>query len=386
MTPTLSIVINSYNQSHYLKQAIESVIVQTYKDFELLIWDDGSTDDSVAIAREFAATDSRIRVVAASHQGRGKALKAAIEETRGKYLAWVDRDDLLAATALEQTAAVLDTHPHIGMVYTDYIDIDENGNFLQKGDRCRIPYSRDRLLTDFVTFHFRLLRRDVFDRAGGIDPAFEYAEDYDLCLRLSEITEIYHLPQPLYCYRLHRDNTSWRHQNLQIARSKKAVENALERRHLSDTLKLDVVDGQFLLRPRPAVPFARVAAVLASLTIPLVPLSATAEPETPPQLGNLTNLPLSQSLGDGVTESDLDDAFKGLKHADSPEAHSNERIGRGYGGSGYGSGYGNGYGGGGGGYRHPGRMSPPSFPFPRQEMKDTNYIIAPDGNIEFRKP
>ncbi|WP_017660949.1 glycosyltransferase [Baaleninema simplex] len=378
MTPNISIVINSYNQSHYLKPAIESVLAQTYKDFELLIWDDGSTDDSVAVAREFAVTDSRIRVVAASHQGRGKALKAAIEATRGQYLAWVDRDDLLATTALEQTAAVLETHPHIGMVYTDYLDIDEAGNILQKGDRCRIPYSRDRLLTDFVTFHFRLLRRDTFDRAGGIDPAFEYAEDYDLCLRLSEITEIYHLPQPLYFYRLHRENTSRRHQTLQIARSKKAVENALERRHLSDTLKLDVVDGQFLLRPRPAVPFARVAAVLASLTIPLVPLSATAEPETP---SPLENLPLSQSLGDGVTKSDLDDAFEGLKHADSPQAHPNQRIGRGYGGNGYG--YGNGYGGGGGGYRNPGRISPPPFPFSRQE---THYIIAPDGNIEFRKP
>lgn len=127
MSPKISLILNSYNPSHYLQRAIESVLQQTYRDFELLIWDDGSSDDSLDIARSLAAQDERVRVIAAPHQGRGKALKAAIAVTTGDYLGWIDRDDILLPNALEQTAAILDKHPQVGMVYSDYLDIDSQG-------------------------------------------------------------------------------------------------------------------------------------------------------------------------------------------------------------------------------------------------------------------
>ena len=268
MSPKISLILNSYNPSHYLQRAIESVLQQTYRDFELLIWDDGSSDDSLDIARSMAAQDERVRVIAAPHQGRGKALKAAIAVTTGDYLGWIDRDDILLPNALEQTAAILDKHPQVGMVYSDYLDIDSQGTPLGLGYRCQIPYSRDRLLTDFITFHFRLMRREIYNQAGGIDPAFEYAEDYDLCLRISELTEIYHLPEPLYHYRHHRDNASRSQASLQQARSQCAINNALCRRGLQDTLQLQVQGGRFILKPRPTASRSRVAAVLASLSLP----------------------------------------------------------------------------------------------------------------------
>ena len=227
MRPLISLVITSYNQSHYLKDAIATILAQTETNFELLIWDDGSTDDSVQMARNIAATDDRVTVVAAGHLGRGRALEVAIAHTSGEYIGWVDGDDLLAATALEQTAAILDAQPEVGVVYTDYAEIDRDGKFLAMGKRCQIPYSPQRLLTDFMMFHFRLMRRSVYDRVGGINPSFEYIEDYDLCLRLSEVTQVHHLQQPLYYYRLHSENTSRIQHQTQIWRSQKATRASL---------------------------------------------------------------------------------------------------------------------------------------------------------------
>ena len=230
MAASISIVITTYNQEHYLGKAIESLLSQTRDDFELLIWDDGSIDNSVAIAQAYAKQDQRIRVVAAKHQGRGYALKTAIAQTKGTYLGWVDSDDLLAPTALAETAAILDAQPEVGMVYTSYLDIDKQDRIISYGFRCLIPYSPEGLLQNFMTFHFRLLRRSVYEQAGGINESFESVEDYELCLRLSEITQVQHLNQPLYYYRTHPQSLSHQRRPEQIRLGKLAVRQAYRRR------------------------------------------------------------------------------------------------------------------------------------------------------------
>jgi filamentous hemagglutinin family protein len=233
MLPLISLVITVYNRASYLSAAIESILAQTRGDFELLIWDDGSTDSSPEIAREYARRDSRVRVVVGEHVGRGLALKAAVAQTTAPYLGWVDSDDLLAPTALAETAAVLAKNPDIDWVYTDYLDIDENNTVISYGYRCLVPYSRAELLNNFMTFHFRLMRREVFDLAGGIDESLETVEDYDLCLRLSEIAKVQHIFQPLYYYRTHRGSISRQRQQEQIKKSHQAVIKAQKRRKLS---------------------------------------------------------------------------------------------------------------------------------------------------------
>jgi glycosyltransferase involved in cell wall biosynthesis len=234
MPVLISLVITVYNRERYLSEAIESVLAQTRQDFDLLIWDDGSTDNSVEIAKEYAKRDRRIRVVAAEHQGRTPSLKEAIAQTKGCYIGLVDSDDLLAPTALEETAAVLEADPVVGLVYTDYMDIDRQGKVIGYGNRCRVPYSKERLLVDFMTFHFRLMRRQVFEQVGGFDEACAYAEDYDLCLRLSEVTQIRHINKPLYYYRCHQANITNQHQIRQAQDSCKAIGRALERRGIAD--------------------------------------------------------------------------------------------------------------------------------------------------------
>ncbi|MBV6626464.1 MAG: glycosyltransferase [Rivularia sp. (in: Bacteria)] len=249
MQPKISIVIPVYNRSNYLSAAIESVLKQTLTDFELIIWDDGSTDNSVDIANHYAQQDKRIKVIAAKHQGQTLALQGAFSVISGTYTGWIDSDDILAPTALEETAIFLDNNPQVGLVYTDYLIINEKNQMLGKGKRCQIPYSPDRLLVDFMTFHFRLMRKEVFKQAGGIDSESGLVQDYDLCLRLSEITQVHHLERPLYYYRQHTGCISYQKRVELIYNSQEAIARALQRRGMATDYEIDVeIVGRYHLK------------------------------------------------------------------------------------------------------------------------------------------
>ncbi|MEH2067775.1 MAG: CHAT domain-containing protein [Nostoc sp.] len=272
MSPLISIIIVNYNREAYLQEAIASVLAQTWQDFELLIWDDGSTDGSLAIANNYAQQDGRVRVVQAHHQGIAAASKAAISQTSGTYFGLVDSDDILAPTALAKTATVLNSHPETGFVYTDYLNIDREGKVIGYGHRCDIPYSKEGLLVNFMTFHFRLIRRSVYDRVGGVNKSFRYTEEYDLCLRLSEIAQVRRVQEPLYLYRIHSQSISTTRRTEQILWSQKAIAQALWRRGLADKLQIDVElpTGRFILRRKKSL-LSNIAAsvlVIASLLSP----------------------------------------------------------------------------------------------------------------------
>ncbi|MEO1127592.1 MAG: TIGR03032 family protein, partial [Cyanobacteria bacterium J06639_16] len=166
-SPQVSLVMTVYNTDAYLAAALDSVLAQTFTDWELILWDDGSTDQSVEIAQTYAQRDARIRFQAAQHEGRIPALVKAHQLTQGEYVGWLDADDCLAPTALAETVTVLDAHAEYGMVYTNHIDMDPQGTPKGLGYRCQIPYRPHRLLIDMLTFHFRLLRQSVFAAVGG---------------------------------------------------------------------------------------------------------------------------------------------------------------------------------------------------------------------------
>ncbi|MBD2335443.1 CHAT domain-containing protein [Calothrix sp. FACHB-156] len=250
MSLPISIVITNYNRERFLGEAIASVLQQTWQDFELLVWDDGSTDNSVAIAQKYAGQDSRVRVVAAPHQGVTAARRDAIAQTTGTYIGWVDSDDYLAPTALQKTVTILNRQPEVGFVYTDYLDIDDKSKVIRYGRRSLIPYSQERLLVDFMTFQFRLIRRSIYDLVDGFNGSPNYAEDYDLCLRLSEVTQVAHIQQPLYYYRHHAGNITKQAQLELLLCSQQVITQALQRRGLADKYQIDVelATGHFFLR------------------------------------------------------------------------------------------------------------------------------------------
>jgi glycosyltransferase involved in cell wall biosynthesis len=243
MPSLVSLVMTVYNRENYLSLAIDSILRQTYTHWQLTIWDDGSTDSSPEIAAGYARLDPRIRFIAAPHSGQTNSLNAAMMTIDREYFGWIDSDDLLAPSALAAVVGILDASPHIGMVYTDHILIDDCGKHIGLGARCQIPYSKERLLIDFMTFHFRLIRRKIYARVGGIDVSVPHVQDYDLCLKISEVTEIYHLRVPLYYYRVHPTMISQTQKNDLTSSAAKAVRNALVRRGLSDRYRLDVIEG-----------------------------------------------------------------------------------------------------------------------------------------------
>ncbi|RCJ15306.1 filamentous hemagglutinin [Nostoc sp. ATCC 43529] len=314
MSPLISIVIVNYNREAYLQQAIASVLAQTWQDFELLIWDDGSCDRSVTIAKRYTQQDERVRVIQAHHQGVAAACKAAINQTSGSYIGILDSDDILAPTALAETAAVLNRHPETGLVYTDYLNIDADGKVLGYGHRCDIPYSKEGLLVNFMTFHFRLMRRCVYDRVGGVNASFTItAYDYDLCLRLSEVTQVRRVKKPLYFYRIHSQSISVTRKTEQILWSKKAIAQALWRRGLANKLQIDVEfsTGRFILRRKKSLLSSIAASILvfAPLLSAISPKLAQAQQIVPAgdgtntivtPNGNQLNITGGTTSGDGA--------------------------------------------------------------------------------------
>jgi glycosyltransferase involved in cell wall biosynthesis len=250
----ISIVVTVYQQKpSYFTQCIDSIREQTFTDFELLIWLDGFDEAIDELAFKYEEIDSRITVYRAPHQGRGLALHHALEKTRGEFIGWVDSDDWLEPKALEITHAALVDHPLVGMVYTHYFDVNADGKILGLGSRCRVPYSSHILLVDFMTFHFRLFRRNLYYTIGGVNPDYSTIEDYEFCLRASEVCPILQVGRnPLYNYRIHPDSICSNQQPLQLLLCQKAVNEALIRRGMYKKYKLTVeTHPRFILSLNP---------------------------------------------------------------------------------------------------------------------------------------
>jgi filamentous hemagglutinin family protein len=252
MSPLVSLVITTYNGENYLSRAIESILTQSYTDFELVIWDDGSGDRSVTLAQYYAQQDPRVKVVAVPRRGPMTALQTAIAQTTGAYLGWVNSDDWLHPSALTQTVAALEANPQAGFVYTDYLEVDAAGQPLGDGWCCATPSSPDRWLVDCMTVHFRLLRRTVFEQVGGIRPGYASVADDDLCLRLSEVAPVAHVAQPLYFHRQHPESCAEPQAEGQFSLAQQAIADVLVRCGLTPPyrLKTDWGNRQMRLQSR----------------------------------------------------------------------------------------------------------------------------------------
>lgn len=254
--PLVSIAMPIHDTERFLPAALDSLLAQTCGDWEALLWDDGSNDGSAGIAAAYAARDPRFRLLGdGRNHGQAAALAATLSQAGGAYLGTLDSDDLLEPQALSAMLAFLQARPALGMGYSQYLEIDEAGAPQAPGRRSLTPYSPAGLLVEFMTFQFRLVRADAYRAVGGFDPAAAYAEDYDLCLRLSEHYPVGHLPQPLYRYRIRRGSISQSHRLRQVQASFAAAQRALQRRGLAQQQMLSLgVRARHVLRPKAAVP------------------------------------------------------------------------------------------------------------------------------------
>ncbi len=253
MPALISIAVPIYNTVRFLPAALDSLFAQDHAHWEALLWDDGSTDGSGEIAADHAQRDPRFRVLGnGRNNGVSAGSAAALAEARGDYVAVLDSDDILEPDALSSMLAFMHERPQLGMAYSQYVEMDEDGTLLAPGRRTGTPYSQQQLLVDFMTYQFRLIRVDAYRAVGGYDATLMDSADYDLCLKLSENCAIAHLPRTLYRYRMRRDSISHASRLRQVCTSFDAAQRALQRRGLQDQYALSLgVRARHVLRPKP---------------------------------------------------------------------------------------------------------------------------------------
>lgn len=211
--PKVSFLVPVYNPGRYLAEALESLLAQTFADFELIAVDDGSTDGSLAVLRRFAQRDARVIVLSRPNTGIVGALNDGLAVARGEYIARMDADDVAAPERLAVQLAYLDAHPEIVAAGSSVVMVDTQGRALKDFKAQTDPrLIRERLVaaTDIGIIHPTLVvRRAVLERVGGYRPAYQLVEDFDLFLRLLDEGELGNVPEPLLDYRQHPASTNF---------------------------------------------------------------------------------------------------------------------------------------------------------------------------------
>ncbi len=201
--PTVSVIIPAYNQGRFLGDAIESVLAQTYPDFEILAVDDGSTDDTAVVAQSY--TDPRVRYIYKENGGLSSARNAGLRQAAGEYISYLDSDDCFLPAKLTRLVGELEANPQIGLVAGQALLIDEHGRQLGKlFDRPLPENPAGLLLGNPLHVGSVLLRREWQERAGFFDETLRSYEDWDMWLRLALAgCRMSYAPEPVSLYRFH---------------------------------------------------------------------------------------------------------------------------------------------------------------------------------------
>ena len=182
--PAVSVIIPLYNAQKYIEEAVNSVLRQTYEDFEVVIVDDGSTDRSAILAKTFK--DPRVRYIYQKNKGLAGARNSGIRNMRGTYLVFLDADDTLLPEKLQTQVAYLEEHPEIGVLAGRYIITDPEGNYLVRNSSPEgMIELRDILVSSPCPIHCYMFRKSWVDRAGFFDESFVASEDWDYECRLA---------------------------------------------------------------------------------------------------------------------------------------------------------------------------------------------------------
>lgn len=214
--PRISVAMSVYNGERFLAAAIESVLAQSFVDFEFLILDDGSRDASPAIAARYAQRDPRVRLITRENRGLVASLNELLNLARAPLVARMDADDVCLPERFARQIAVLDARPDIGVLGTWTEDIDEHDQPYRL-DALDHPIDHDQFIAaidagaPLLCHPAVMFRRDLVRALGGYHPAFRHCEDLDLWLRLATVTKIANLPERLLRYRHYSQQVSSRH-------------------------------------------------------------------------------------------------------------------------------------------------------------------------------
>ena len=200
----VSIVLPTYNGEKYLRESIDSILEQSYTDWELFIVDDCSTDGTMSIAKEYERGDPRITVIHNRNNMRlPTSLNIGFENARGDYLTWTSDDNRYNSVALEQMVTYLEEHD-CPLVCAEMDIIDDNGNVLENHYMTQYSYDTNRIFFDNIVRACFLYRREILDTVGKYNKNMFGIEDYDYWLRIfKRYRKIGHIEEHLYYYRVH---------------------------------------------------------------------------------------------------------------------------------------------------------------------------------------
>jgi len=264
--PVVSVILPTFNRLRFLQPAIESAFVQTFKDWELIVADDGSDLETRQYLQSLA-NQPRVSVLWLPHTGRPSIVRnAALLRAAGEYVAFLDSDDLWAARKLERQLETLRARPNCRWSYTAFLRVDAGGTPLpEEVVRPWVPYEGD-IFEQVVTARASLrtpsvlASRQLVAQAGGFDEAMLSAEDYDLWMRLALLSEVAVVDEPLVYVRLHDENHTREWQSAYLGRDRSltrgqtlvdsARRSLLREERMRNALKLAATHAQLGARGR----------------------------------------------------------------------------------------------------------------------------------------
>lgn len=208
--PKVSVLMSVFNGETFLSQAIESILNQTFREFEFVIVNDGSTDRTGQMLDDYARRDSRVRIVTHANRGRAESLNRGLELCGGRYIARMDADDISLPCRLEEQVDYLELHPAVGLLGGSFEIIDTAGNVLEM-IRCPLDDAEIRshmLVSNPMCHPAVVMRKDVAVASGGYRRPLLDADDYDLWLRMAERCVLANLDTAVVRYRIHSGQVS----------------------------------------------------------------------------------------------------------------------------------------------------------------------------------
>lgn len=203
--PLVSVIIPTYNRANFLPRAIKSVLFQTFKDFEIIIADDGSTDNTNKVVKRF--NDKRIIYVHSEiNKGAPTARNAGLRIANGEFIAFLDSDDEWLPEKLRKQVGMIENLPKsVGLIYTDVIRVfQRTGEIIQKN----VPHfqgnvSREIIMNCFIASPTPLIRKECFQKVGGFDERLPAHQEWDMFIRILQCYEVAYVPERLAKYYIH---------------------------------------------------------------------------------------------------------------------------------------------------------------------------------------
>ena len=229
--PLVSIYVPAYNAEDSIVETVRSALDQTFEDLEVCIAVDGAKDGTLKQLERYFLDNPRVRWTYQENQGIGGASNTALQMCRGVFIGQLDSDDLLLPDAVEIMLEEIQRDTRLGVVYGSFQKETPEGIFLEDGYDWP-QFSREKLMYGCIVHHFRMFRARDWWRTDGFATDIRNAVDYDMFLKLSEVTEMKHVQEWSYVYRIHDSSTSVSETDQQIKNHYASIQRTLERRGL----------------------------------------------------------------------------------------------------------------------------------------------------------